>query len=384
MFSKFPKRPAGGGVVAVAVFAALSLRSPTAAQESAPSVRESVAVSLVEVPVTVLDSKGAPVRGLGLSDFRVFDDGKEVQPTGLDVTEFPPASPGTHAPPPPEKINPAAMRRFILLFDLSFITPGELSRARGAAEKFVREQAGPEDLLCVGSISERTGAHFMRGFTRSREDVEKGLKGLVVPKEMHSRTVTISAEDDLDAGKNSKFSADEIFRLQQGGRAKDAARIDQMISVLSMLAEAMKRVDGRKQIIFFSHGFDAMVDDTVVLKPLADAMDALRRSDCVLHAVDIAGLREGRPDVNRRWGNTTQEALFTMASETGGQFVANSNDFTGQLDRVLEATRVVYVLTFPSSAAGSPGRYHRLHVTAARSGVRVFARPGYEEPRSPN
>jgi VWFA-related protein len=382
MRSRLSKRRAGE-IAGLAFFAALGLGSPSTARQSAPSVRESVAVSLVEVPVTVLDSKGAPVRGLALSDFRVLDDGKEVRPTGLDVTEFPPATHGADAPPPPERINPAAMRRFILLFDLSFVTPAELSRARAAAEKFIREQAGPEDLLCVGSISAKFGAHFMRGFTRSREEVEKGLDSLAVPNEIQTRTATISADDVMDGGKNDRFTAEEVYRLQQSGRAKDAARIDQMFSVLHLLADSMKRVDGRKQIIFFSHGFDVMVDDTVVLKPLADAMDALRRSDCVLHAVDIAGLREGRPNVNRAWGNTTQEALFTMASETGGQFVADSNDFSGQLDRVLQATQVVYVLTFPSSVARNPGRYHRLEVTCARAGVRVFARPGYEEPGPP-
>ncbi len=380
MRSTFSPRSAGRGPIALAVFAALAFWTPGAAQESPPPVRESVAVSLVEVPLTVLDSKGAPVRGLALSDFRVLDDGKEVRPTGLDVTEFPPASHEAGAPQPPGTVNPAAMRRFILLFDLSFITPAELSRARDAAERFIREQAGPADLLCVGSVSEKSGARFMPGFTRSREELKKGLDGIVVPNEMQGRTVTISAEDDAGTGKYSQFSPDEIYRMQQGGRAKDAARIDQMLAVLKILAERMKRVDGRKQIIFFSHGFDTMVDDTVVLKPLAETMDALRRSDCVLHAVDIAGLREGRPGENPKWGNTSQEALFTMASETGGQFVADSNDFTDQLGRVLEATRVVYVLTFPSRAARSPGRYHRLEVTVARAGVRVFARPGYEEP----
>jgi VWFA-related protein len=224
----------------------------------------------------------------------------------------------------------------------------------------------------------------MRGFTRSREEVEKGLDSLAVPNEMQTRTATISEEDVMNGGTKGRFTAEEVYRLQQSGRARDAARIDQTFAVLHLLADSMKRVDGRKQIIFFSHGFDVMVDDTVVLKPLADAMDALRRSDCVLHAVDIAGLREGRPNVNPQWGNGTQEALFTMASETGGQFVANSNDFTGQLDRVLDATRVVYVLTFGLPASRHPGRYHPLKVTVAREGVRVFARQGYEEPGPPN
>lgn len=375
--------PSGETIGRITAAAALFLfvPRPFRAAEVVPSVRESVAVSLVEVPVTVLDTSGAPVRGLQMSDFRVFDDGKEVQPSSLDVTEFPPAVPGPASPAPPSaNPNPAALRRFILLFDLSFITPAELSRARTAAERFVRDQAGPQDLLCVGSISSEHGAKFMRGFTRSREELEKGLQDLVTPNEMGKPTITMSAEDLPDTGKGA-FTGEEIDWMQRPGRAKDAARIDELIGVLRNLAEVLKKVDGRKQILFFSHGFDFMADDSAVLHPLNEAMDALRRADCVLHAVDIAGLREGRRGVNPNWGNTTQEVLYDMASETSGQFVANSNDFTGQIDRVLDATRLVYVLSLPARAAGHPGRYHRLEVKVARAGVRVFARPGYEEPK---
>ncbi len=368
-------RRAIGIALGVLLFSAISF-----AQNSLPSVRESVAVSLVEVPVTVLDSRGAPVRGLQLSDFRVFDDGKEIRPTSLDVTEFPSVPPERERPAAPERINPAAMRRFILLFDLSFITPAELSRARAAALRFIRDQSGPQDLLCVGSISAQKGASFMRGFTRDRGELEKGLDSLVTPVEMKTRTVTISPEDAPDVGRG-QFTADELAWLQRPGRAKDAARIGKMILVLQKLAETLKSIDGRKQILLFSHGFDVMTDDTALLEPLNMALDALRRSDCIVHAVDIAGLRDGMQGSNSKWGTTSQEVLFTMASETSGQFVANSNDFTSQLGRILDATRLVYVLSLPARPSGHPGRFHTLKVKVARGGARVFARPGYEEPK---
>jgi VWFA-related protein len=156
--------------------------------------------------------------------------------------------------------------------------------------------------------------------------------------------------------------------------------MQQLIETLGRLARAFKKIDGRKQIIFFSHGFDMMVNGTSVLGPLKSALDDLKRSDCVLHAVDVAGLREAAEGTTAQMGSA-QDVLYTMASETSGQFVANSNDFSGQLQRVLDATRVVYVLSFPARPRGHPGKFHRLEVKVSRSGVRVFARPGYEEPK---
>src|SRR5438874_1626982 len=83
--------------------------------------------------------------------------------------------------------------------------PAEISRARDAAERFIREQTGPADLLCIGSVSAKTGARFMPGFTRSRKELEKGLDSLVVPNEMQGRTVTISETDEVEAGRD-KFT----------------------------------------------------------------------------------------------------------------------------------------------------------------------------------
>jgi VWFA-related protein len=299
------------------------------------------------------------------------------------VTEFSPAGAAADSasrPGTPARVNPAAMRRFLLLFDLSFITPAEFARARAAAERFIQEQMGEQDIVCIGSLSVQNGATFMKGFTRDRAELEKGLGELHLPAALPKPTETIS-EDQNPGGKFSAFSGREMEWLRRPGRALDAKRMEQLITALGGLAKAFKKVDGRKQIVFFSHGFDMMVDDSAVLGPLKNALDELRRSDCVLHAVDIAGLREGRQEGDSRWGNTTQEVLYTMASETSGQFVANSNDFSGQLARVLDATRVVYVLSFPARPRGHPGRYHRLEVNVSRRGARVFARPGYEEPK---
>ena len=62
--------------------------SLASASTPAPSVvREHAGVSLVEVPVTVLDSRGKPVRDLKADDFQVFDNGTEVKIESLDIND---------------------------------------------------------------------------------------------------------------------------------------------------------------------------------------------------------------------------------------------------------------------------------------------------------
>src|SRR5256885_15259503 len=82
-------------------------------------VRETVNVNLVEVPVTVLDRNGDPVRGLTADRFEVIDQGKVRPVTSFEMIDF--ASKQSLKSTSP--LNPAVRRSFLLLFDLSFSSP---------------------------------------------------------------------------------------------------------------------------------------------------------------------------------------------------------------------------------------------------------------------
>src|SRR5438552_11681799 len=106
---------------------------------AAAQVRETVTVSVVEVPVTVVDGAGNAVRGLSAANFKLYDNGKEAQVTSFDTIDFA----NDNAMQAISPINPAARRNFMLLFDLSFSKPGNLVRAQEAARAFVAKAIGP-------------------------------------------------------------------------------------------------------------------------------------------------------------------------------------------------------------------------------------------------
>src|SRR5258708_32797635 len=138
---------------------------------AAAQVREVLTVSVVEVPVTVVDSAGNPVRGLSSSNFRLFDNGKEMAITSFDAIDF--AS--EQAMQAVSPMNPAARRNLLLLFDLSFSKPGNLVRAQDAARAFVAKSAGPRDLIGVGTIDAQHGFHLLSFFTSDRQLIAEAI-----------------------------------------------------------------------------------------------------------------------------------------------------------------------------------------------------------------
>ena len=81
---------------------------PKQEQQADTTVREEARVTVVEVPVNVVDGKGRPVENLKAEDFEVFDDGKKQQITGFEVIDQrqPVPVPAPDEPP----VNPAARR----------------------------------------------------------------------------------------------------------------------------------------------------------------------------------------------------------------------------------------------------------------------------------
>src|SRR3954462_10102996 len=103
-------------------------------------------VHVVELPVSVLDASGNPVRGLAAANFALYDEKKKQPITSFDAIDF--ASEASNAPATAiAPMNPAARRSFVLLFDLGFTSPRSMSRAQDAARRFVNENVAARDLV---------------------------------------------------------------------------------------------------------------------------------------------------------------------------------------------------------------------------------------------
>jgi VWFA-related protein len=421
--------------IGAALLALFAGASPGLAASGA--VHEQAGVTLIEIPVTVLDHDGKPVRGLTAADFDVRDEGKSVPIQSVDVTEFSTLTPGA-APAPAARnaaIEAAARRRFVLLFDLSFSTPSRITRIRDAARKFVTEQMGPDDLVAVATYSIEHGFNLVVTFTPDRAQLasavetlgrgnttQKASDPLQLMATIPNEWAKSGDNEPITAGKGRGEHPDEINAenkqdfsraARRGDDAYRKGRVSQLLESFGMLARALDSVEGRKQVIYFSQGFDvrllqgnsqdsattteqnenaahgaiwtvdsqARFGSSSLQTSLNTVLDLFKRSDCVIHSVDLSGISAGN-DENDPSNGAGQASLFAISEGTGGELFNNANDFSGQLAKLLEAESVVYVLTFSPKTTGHPGQFHTLKVKVQRSGVRVSSRPGYYEPKA--
>ncbi|HEV7427935.1 MAG TPA: VWA domain-containing protein [Thermoanaerobaculia bacterium] len=384
-------------------------------------MKETVNVNVVEVPVSVVDSSGNPVRGLTAANFEVYDGGKKQTITSFDKIDFQSNETANAISP----LNPAARRSFLLLFDLGFSSPKSLARAQDAARNFVKTAVQARDLVGVGTIDNDHGFRLQTAFTTDRELVESviadptGFRGND-PLQIANKTFVAdltngdSAKTPQPAGSgNAAIASVEMAERQQqlthSNEQYVRTRVEKQVDYLGQLAKTLRAVPGRKQVILLSEGFDAKYlqgrdareseaanreNDAVTsgqywkvdsdqrygsassLSMLDRMAQAFRASDVVLHAIDIQGVRVQNDEAGSNFNSNA--GLFTISRPTGGEVFQNSNDLKNNFARMLRAQEVVYVLAF-QGPSGNSGKYHDLKVKLVNAGGRVNYRTGYYE-----
>src|SRR5438067_10346288 len=134
-------------------------------------VKESITVSVVEVPVTVVGRDGNPIRGLTAANFEVLDEGKKRAITSFDAIDF--MSSGVAQAISP--LNPAARRNFMLVFDLGFSSPRSIQRAQDAARAFVAKSVQARDRIAVATLDTERGFRLLTAFTTDRALIAQAI-----------------------------------------------------------------------------------------------------------------------------------------------------------------------------------------------------------------
>lgn len=392
----------------------------------AQRVAETMEITVVEVPVTVVDKDGNPVRGLTAQSFEVLDDGKRVPIEYFDTVDMAKLDTASGAPLPV-----AATRYFLLLFDLANSAPGNVGRAGGAAKQFIQDQLGPRDLAAVATFTAETGARMITNFTRNRELLVNAIETLGNPNYFKvGDPLMMSAErfregatggggegtGRADVAAIATEQAVEGQNMQK--RALDSemrGRLKIQLTNMGRVARALDKLHGQKQIILLSEGFDislvsgredlgsanAQQENTAVVsgevwnvdseqrfgstaatRDVSDMVDLFRRSDVTLHAIDIKGLR-GATDVatSGSMAKKSSDSLNLITGPTGGTVFKNANDMTENFGKLLAQQEVVYLLGFRTRPSGKAGKFHSLKVKTVNTprGTKVSHRAGYYE-----
>src|SRR6185503_3122392 len=228
-------------------------------------------VTLVTVPVFVTDKSGKAVPGLTAADFEVQEQGKKAP-----VVAFLPVDAMQSAVVPDEangRLQAAARRQFLLLFDLTFSTPTGIMRAREAASAFVRESLAPTDLAAVATFGQ-AGVKVLVAFTPDRLQVARAIEELGLVETQPRQRDPLSIAYDLGVqrwgigfGAPPREEKDPMTQqliamaklMARGDQAYYRQRVEGFVDGLEQLVRMLDAVQGRKQMVMLSAGFDSSV-----------------------------------------------------------------------------------------------------------------------------
>lgn len=343
---------------------------------------------LVVETVVVKDKEGHFVPGLTAKDFRVEEDGVPqtirifehqalqsestplpVRPEDQEKITFYQRLVRTQiAPEVPGKTQYSGRRLLAFYFDMTAMPYDDQQRALRAAEKFVRTQMTPADLIAImryqgGSVD------VLQDFTGDRNRLLSILETMVVGEGQGS------AESIDDAG-----SADTGAAFGQDDSEFNIFNNDRQLSALMTAAKMLGSLSEKKSLIYFASGMRMNGLDN--LAQLHATIDAAVRAGVSFWPVDARGLVAGAPLGDATQGSPgnsgmysgtaaqavaqqfqqSQDTMYSLGADTGGKALFDNNDLTQGILQAQKAVQDYYIIGYYTTNSAQNGHFRRVRI----------------------
>ena len=390
-----------------------------------------------------VSANGVAVTDLTADDFEVFEDDnpQKVESFELIRARGPGANTDTVSSPNPtstqeqrEAAQDPAARVFVIFVDNWHMGLDGSARSSEPIAAFLDKVVGPSDLVGV-MTPDITAANIT--LTRRGTGIDRMLRDAWTFGQRDRLTTFDPHEQDIracypDAGSTSGIAQEMIERLRE---QKTLRALDGMIRHLDGLREERKFVvllsegwilfrrsdqlarplggvvpggsqpvgvgiDGRVTTQSdprngSTAGIEACERERVMVSYIDHELEVRQlaqranRANVSFYPVDPRGLtafdeslarRPRSLDEDRQRLGARQDGLRTLAEQTDGAWVLNTNDTAGGLTRILADTSSYYLLSYYSTNPKLDGRFRRITVTVKRPDTEVRSRPGYLAP----
>ena len=406
-FSLSPLRPLVA--LLLAPFLALPGSLPLSAQDQSPASTADdftlkVESNIVLTNVIVRDKKtGALVKGLTKNDFTITENGKPQRIESFDYQNVDEAAPldeatvsgtsgrmvlgkGKGIPGVATEEQLRDHRLVVLFFDTTSMQPEDIERSVDAAKNYINHQMQPADIVAAVSLGNTLSLD--QDFTQNKQLLLKAVEsysaGAGEGYQLGATSTTNQVEDA------TSFTADES--------EFNDINTDRELFAIQAVAKSLAYLNQKKSMLYFSGGLQR--DGIENEASLHAAINAAVRANLSVYSVDSRGLEAISPLGDASTGSlrgtaaytgsavqnnfdsnyNTQEVLATLASDTGGKFYSDSNDFAPAFQRMQQDTSAYYVIGFRSTDPTQDGRFRKLSIKVNRNDLKLEYRPGYYAP----
>ena len=242
-----------------------------------PVVKFGATTQLVVVDVSVKDKSGNPIKGLKPADFNITEDGKKQDIKIFTYQELEeaaapepvPAKPAAPAPAPktleapattaapvvksvtsnqiapsrPGEVKYKDRRLLVMFFDMTSMPIQDQIRAQTAAQKFLKTQMTPSDLMAIMTFS--SDLKVLQDFTDDRDALSKIIKGLTIGEGSDlAADGSTGADNEEDTG--AAYTADDTeFNI---------FNTDRKMVALESAARMLGALPEKKALVYFASG----------------------------------------------------------------------------------------------------------------------------------
>ena len=392
-------------------FASAQTASPTPPDEDVVKIT----TSLIQVDVTVTDSKGKIITNLKPEEMEIYENGKKQKISNFsfvsnvrersESTTGTGQKPGQSIPVPAPKAE-QVRRTIALVVDDLTLSFESTYYVRRALKKFVDEQMQDGDLVAI--IRTGAGIGALQQFTTDRRQLYAAIErvrwnpvgagniGAFAPLEGIPEG---QLEEEPQPGERTQEGREREFN-----DFRESLFATGTLGAINYVVRGMQELPGRKSVLLLSDGFALFSRDasgtresTRVLDSLRRLVDMANRASVVVYTMDARGLQftglTAADDTSGRSAEQieqamsdrreklfeTQQGLQYLARQTGGISIINNNDLSSGIRRILD-DQSYYLLGYePDDDTFDPKvrRFNRLEIKVTRPNVKVRYRSGF-------
>lgn len=336
----------------------------------------------------VKDRSGNPVEGLTAKDFTVIEDGQpqeikffEYQKLDEIIKNSEPLPP-VGAPKYYEKLPHTQIagevpgqtsykdrRLLAMYFDMTAMPVPDQLRALGAAQKFIKTQMTPADLICLMQYA-GGAVQVATDFTADREK----LLGLI-------QTMIVGDGEGFDETTADASSADSGAAFGQDDSEFNIFNTDRQLSALQTASKMLGHLNEKKAMLYFASGLQLNGIDNQA--QLHATINAAIRAGVSVWPIDARGLVASAPLGDASKGSPggigmytgasalaasnnfsrSQDNLWTMAADTGGKALLDNNDLAAGIVKAQKSFSSYYIIGYYPTNEALNGKFRRIKIS---------------------
>ena len=344
---------------------------------------------LVVETVAARDKNGNPIEGLTEKDFVITEDGASqkirfFEFQKLQASQPAPVIPATERIEPfprltrmqitsykPGDANYRNRRLLALYFDLTAMPVTDQLRAFQAAKTFVRTRMTGNDLLAILAFTSGS-VQILQDFTEDRGKLLGVIETLIVGEDENAPVANDDAsKSDTGAAFGQNDSEFNIFFT------------DRQLAALQTAASMLGRLNEKKSLIYFASGL--RLNGVNNQAQLHATINAAVRAGVSFWPIDARGLVAQAPLGDATRGSPgglamytgaaanavtanlqrTQDTLWTLAADTGGKALLDSNDLSQGIVRAQQSVASYYILGYYPTNTNLDGKFRKVKITLA-------------------